>query len=219
MKTGLLRRTLGPFLTGMVFLAPVILTIVLLQWVGGYIRAALGPDSLIGSGLSRGGQLIVGMSAPVLAFWAGLALVIVAIWGLGLFVQVRARAELQGGFDRLLGRVPLLGAVYRPLAQVVRMVGGKPGDELQGMAVVAVNFGDATQVLALLASPRIFDLGQGPRQLVLMPTAPVPVGGALIFVAVDRVTRVPDLRVEDLAKFYVSMGTLAPAGLSPGSAR
>ena len=209
----MIRRIAGPFFTGLVFLAPVILTVILLQWLAGYVRAAVGPDSLIGSGLAHGGQFIVGMSAPVFAFWTGLGLVLLGIWGLGVFIQMRARAGLQGGFDRLLGRVPLLGALYRPLAQVVRMVGGKPGDELHGMAVVAVRFGADTQVLALLTSPRIFNLGDGPRQLVLMPTAPVPVGGGLVFVAADRVVRVPGMRVEDLAKFYVSMGTLSPAGL------
>jgi uncharacterized membrane protein len=68
-------------------------------------------------------------------------------------------------------------------------------------------------VLALLATPKLFDMGEGPRHLVLLPTAPVPVGGALVFVAVDQVRAVPGLGVDDLAKFYVSMGTVSPAGM------
>ena len=92
---------------------------------------------------------------------------------------------------------------------MVRMIGGAPGGELQGMAPVSVRFGDDTEVLALLAAPQVFDIGDGPRHLVLLPTAPVPVGGALVFVAVDRVRRVEGIGVDDLAKFYVSMGTIA----------
>ena len=42
-----------------------------------------------------------------------------------------------------------------------------------------------------------------------------PVGGALLFVATENVRLVPGLRVDDLAKFYVSMGTVAPPGLLP----
>jgi uncharacterized membrane protein len=99
------------------------------------------------------------------------------------------------------------------MAQMIRMIGGAPGGELQGMAVVSVRFGDDTEILALLATPQIFDMGDGPRRLVLLPTAPVPVGGALLFVAVDKVRFVAGLGVDDLAKFYVSMGTIAPPGL------
>jgi uncharacterized membrane protein len=98
---------------------------------------------------------------------------------------------------------------------MIRMVGGKPGGEMEGMTVVAVRFGDTTEILALLATPQVFDMGQGPRHLVLLPTAPVPVGGALLFVDPAFVRRVPGLGVDDLAKFYVSMGTIAPAGISP----
>lgn len=82
------------------------------------------------------------------------------------------------------------------------------------MSPVSVRFGDTTEVLALLATPQIYDLGQGPRHLILIPTAPVPVGGALLFVAVDAVRPVPGMKVEDLAKLYVTMGTVMPEGLS-----
>jgi uncharacterized membrane protein len=209
----MLKRVAGPFLTGLVFLAPVLLTIVILQWLAGYIVAALGPGTLIGAALAKGGMLLT--STPELAFITGLGLAALIVWGLGLLVQTQWRSRLEGGLDNLIGRIPVLGGFYRPLAQMIRMIGGAPGGELQGMAPVSVRFGDDTEVLALLASPQIFDMGDGPRHLVLLPTAPVPVGGALVFVAVDRVRRVSGLGVDDLAKFYVSMGTVAPPGLLP----
>jgi uncharacterized membrane protein len=208
----MIRRIAGPFITGMVFLAPVLLTVVLLQWVAGYVTAALGPGTFIGGLLASAGLLVT--KSRVLAFWAGLAIAAVIIWAIGLLVQTQARSRLEGGLDMLLGGIPLIGGFYRPMAQMIRMIGGAPGGELQGMAVVSVRFGDATEVLALLATPRLFDMGDGPRHLVLLPTAPVPVGGALVFIAVDRVRAVPGLGVDDLAKFYVSMGTVAPAGLT-----
>lgn len=209
----MLRRVAGPFLTGLAFLAPVLLTIVILQWLAGYVVAALGPGTLIGGALASGGMLLT--STPELAFVTGLGLAALFVWALGLLVQTQARARLEGGLDNLIGRIPVLGGFYRPLAQMIRMIGGAPGGELQGMAPVSVRFGDDTEVLALLASPQVFDMGDGPRHLVLLPTAPVPVGGALVFVAVDRIHRVSGLGVDDLAKFYVSMGTVAPPGLLP----
>lgn len=207
-----MRRIAGPFITGLVFLAPVILTIILLQWLAGYVTAALGPDTLIGGALAGGGMLVT--RTPELAFITGVGIAVLLVWGLGLLVQTQWRARLEGGLDGLLGRLPVIGGFYRPLAQLVRMIGGAPGGELKGMAVVAVRFGEDTEVLGLLATPQVFDLGAGPRHLIVCPTAPVPVGGAMLFVEVSRVRRVPQLGVDDLAKFYVSMGTVAPAALA-----
>jgi uncharacterized membrane protein len=212
----MIRRIAGPFITGMIFLAPVFLTVILLQWVASYVTAAFGPGTVIGGVLASSGMLVT--RSPFLAFWAGLGIAALIVWGIGLVVQTRWRARLEGGLDGLLGRLPVLGAFYRPLAQIVRMIGGAQnrgglGGELQGMRVVAVRFGADTEVMALLATPQLFDLGEGPRHLVVCPTAPVPVGGAMLFVEVSRVRAVPGIGVDDLAKFYVSMGTVAPAGL------
>ncbi len=209
----MIRRVAAPFVTGLVFLAPVILTVLLLQWLAGYVTAALGPGTLVGGALARGGMLVT--ASPTLAFITGLGVAALLIWALGLVVQTQARARLEGGLDRLLGQIPVIGGFYRPLAQIVRMIGGAPGGGMEGMAVVSINFGADTEVLGLLAAPQAFDLGQGPRHLVMLPTAPVPVGGALLFVETSRVRRVPGLGVDDLAKFYVSMGTIAPPGLLP----
>jgi uncharacterized membrane protein len=207
----MLRRIAGPFLTGMVFLAPVFVTVLLLQWVAGYVTAAFGPGTVIGGVLASSGMLVT--RSPFLAFWAGLGIAALIIWSIGLLVQTRWRAKLEGGLDGLIGRVPILGGIYRPMAQMIRMIGGTPSGELKGMSVISVRFGDNSEILALLATPELFDMGDGPRHLVLLPTAPVPVGGALLFVAPENVRHVPGLGVDDLAKFYVSMGTIAPAGL------
>jgi uncharacterized membrane protein len=195
----------------MLFLAPVFVTVLVLQWVAGYVTAAFGPGTVIGGVLASSGMLIT--RSPFLAFWAGLGIAALIVWGIGLLVQTRWRAKLEGGLDSLFGRIPILGGFYRPMAQMIRMIGGTPSTELQGMSVVSVRFGDNTEILALLATPQVFDMGDGPRHLVLLPTAPVPVGGALLFVATDHVRPVPGLGVDDLAKFYVSMGTIAPSTL------
>jgi len=207
----LFSRLVGPFITGLVFLAPVLVTIILIQWVASYVVAALGPETLIGGVFARGGMLFT--RTPELAFLSGLGFALLLIWALGLLIQSRAQARWQGSFDALLGRLPVIGGIYRPLAQLVRMIGKSPTGELQGMAVVLVRFGADVEIMGLLATPKLFDLGEGPQHLVMLPTAPVPIGGALMFVAVDKVRLMPELGVDDMAKFYVSMGTIAPAGL------
>lgn len=211
----LLKRVGAPFVTGLVFLAPVLLTLLLLQWLAGYVIAAMGPSTFVGGLLASGGMFVT--ADPVLAFLIGLGIAALLVWALGLVVQTRARASLERRLDRLIGQLPVVGGFYRSLAQLVRLVGGSGGD-MAGMAVVSVRFGAETEVLGLLASPEVFDTGGGPRLLVLLPTAPVPVGGGLIFVEPARVQRVPELGVDDLAKFYVSMGTVAHPALKAAEA-
>jgi uncharacterized membrane protein len=193
----LIRKFLSPFATGLLFLAPVLLTLILLNWLSGYLIAALGPNTPLGQALGAAGMFFT--PSPLAAFWAGLGMAA---------VQTRFRQRLEGGLDGLIARIPVLGPLYRPLAQFVRMMGSSPGGEMSGMSVVSVSFGDHVEALALLTSPHLHDFGQGPRQLILIPTAPVPVGGGLLFVEPSRVKPVPAMGVDDLAKLYVTMGTL-----------
>jgi uncharacterized membrane protein len=202
----LIRRFFTPFLTGLVFLAPVLVTLVILNWLAGYLIAALGPDTPVGRLLGQAGMIFT--PSPFAAFWAGIGMAALLVWVIGIAVQTRFRPQLEGGLDGLISRIPGLGALYRPLAQFVRMMGSGPGGEMSGMSVVSVSFGAEVEALALLTSPRIHDFGQGPRYLILIPTAPVPVGGGMLFVEISRVKPVPSMGVDDLAKLYVTMGTL-----------
>ena len=203
----MIKRVLAPFATGLLFLAPVLLTIILLNWLSGYLIAALGPDTPLGQGLGAAGMFFT--PSPLAAFWAGIGMAALLVWVVGLAVQTRFRPQLEGGLDGLISRIPGLGPLYRPLAQFVRMMGTSPGGEMSGMSVVSVSFGASVEALALLTSPRLHDFGQGPRLLILIPTAPVPVGGGLLFVEPQQVKAVPTMGVDDLAKLYVTMGTLS----------
>jgi uncharacterized membrane protein len=203
----LIRKILAPFATGLLFLAPVLLTLILLNWLAGYLIAALGPKTPLGGLLGQAGMFFT--PSPLAAFWAGIGMAALLVWVVGLAVQTRFRPQLEGGLDGLIARIPVLGPLYRPLAQFVRMMGSSPGGEMSGMSVVSVSFGESVEALALLTSPHIHDFGQGPRQLILIPTAPVPVGGGLLFVEPARVKPVPTMGVDDLAKLYVTMGTLS----------
>jgi uncharacterized membrane protein len=67
-------------------------------------------------------------------------------------------------------------------------------------------------VLALLSTPKPV-LIEGRNYLaVLVPTAPVPVGGGLLYVPEDWITAA-DVGVEALTSIYVSMGVTSPQHL------
>jgi uncharacterized membrane protein len=79
------------------------------------------------------------------------------------------------------------------------------------MRAVFCTFGqeNGCGVLALLVSPETFRIEGRDYLIVIVPTAPVPVGGGLLFMPTETVRQV-DLTVESLMSLYVSMGVTAP---------
>jgi uncharacterized membrane protein len=213
----------GSFLAGLLFLLPIVLTVVIVAWIVNLFRGAIGPGTVLGDFLTWGGNYLLGARQDVLAFWLGAGITLIGIWLLGLVVKTRAKSIIQNYLDRQITRVPLIRSIYNPVARVVRLAtdrsrSGEPGD-LSGMSVVSCRFGGGAygvDVLALLASPHVFTIAGERRRLVYLPAAPIPMSGGLVLVAQSAVTPVPDMKVDDLLKIYVSLGALAPE-VMPGA--
>jgi uncharacterized membrane protein len=69
--------------------------------------------------------------------------------------------------------------------------------------------GDGAAVLALAPSAQPVDIEGRNYFAVLVPTAPVPFGGALIYVPAEWV-RPANIGVDKLTAIYVSMGITSP---------
>ena len=207
---------IGSFLAGLLFLLPIVLTVFIVAYIVSFVRGAIGPGTVLGDLLTWGGTYILGPSQDTLAFWLGVGIALAGIWLLGLIVKTRAKSIIQNYLDRLLSRVPLIRSIYSPVSRVVRLATnrtGAPGD-LSSMSVVSCRFfgsGDtAVDVLALLASQQLYLISGDRRRLVYLPAAPIPMSGGLVFVSDTAITPVPDMKVDDLLKIYVSLGALAP---------
>ncbi|MEX5516613.1 DUF502 domain-containing protein [Pseudophaeobacter sp. 1A09344] len=200
------------FLTGLFVLLPVILTFLIIEWIVVKLRGALGPGSILGDVLTSGGSSLLGPGHAILAFWLGLAIALVGVWALGVLVKAQAKRQLANWIDALFSRVPLVRSIYKPVSQVVRMLNADKGDEFKGMSVVMCRFGgeQGAEVLALLTSPEVYVVDGNRRQLVYLPTSPIPMSGGLVFVAEDAVSAVPGVDADDLMKIYFSMGALMP---------
>jgi uncharacterized membrane protein len=207
---------IGSFLAGLLFLLPIVLTIYIVAYIVGFVRGAIGPGTVIGDLFTRGGNYLMGRSQDTLAFWLGVGIALAGIWLLGLIVKTRAKSIIQNYLDRMFSRVPVIRSIYSPVSRVVRLAtdrSGAPGD-LSGMSVVSCRFFAAGEngvdILALLASQQVYLIAGERRRLVYLPAAPIPMSGGLVFVAEAAVTAVPDMKVDDLMKIYVSLGALAP---------
>lgn len=208
------RNVLGGFFAGLAFLAPVILTLIVLSWFLGQVVDFVGPNSLFGRALTVGGLLFAGTSRdPLLGFLIGSILLCALITGFGFAIRTRARSLMEEAVDGMLGRIPLLGPVYRPVAQLVRGMGGDRTGQMANMQACRIIFGGGVETVAFLASSKLFDIGGGPSRLVLIPTAPVPIGGALLLIEVSKVHPIPSMKFDDVAKLYLTMGVTTPPQL------
>jgi len=206
---GVAKRLLQVFLAGVFAVLPLVITVGVVLWVADFVASFLGPDAVLGQGLERVGGTVVGETA--LAYVVGWAVVLGLIFGLGLLVQMGARRLLQDHVDQWARRVPILGGVYGTARQLVGMMNKKDQADLKGMSVVFCSFGaeNGAAFLALLPTPERFRVGTIDYHAVLIPSAPFPVGGSLIFVPVDSV-RPAGLSVDAFMSIYVSMGVTGP---------
>jgi uncharacterized membrane protein len=141
----------------------------------------------------------------------GIAVVLLAVYMLGLFVEAGFQRRLQPFIDSSIRRIPLVGNVYDLAHRFVGMLERKEQTDLKTMRPVWCFFGGegGAAVLALLPTPEPILLGGQPCHVVLVPTAPVPFGGGLFFVPAEWI-KPASFGVEGLTSIYVSMGISAP---------
>jgi uncharacterized membrane protein len=206
---GVFRRAARCFLSGVIAILPLAITLGVVAWVAGIVSSYLGPSTVIGRILSRVGVSFA--EDDKVAYLVGVALVLGIIFVVGLAVEAGAKNLLQGLLDALVTRIPVIGSVYGTSKQIVGLVDKRQDANLKGMKAVFCSFGDqrGAGVLALLVSPERFQINGREYHIVIVPTAPVPVGGGLLFVPVEAV-RPTDVSVEGLMSIYVSMGVTAP---------
>ena len=214
----LLRRIAACFLVGLLAILPLVLTISIVVWVTGFVQAFVGPNSLLGRSLESLGLKFA--SDKMVAYVIGWAFVLVTIFLLGLIVEMGAKQFLQRMVDAAVRRIPIVGSIYGTSKQVVEMFDRKNESEMKAMSVVFCFFGRAggPGVLALMPSPERFRIEGVDYHVVIIPTAPVPFGGGLLFMTTESV-KPADMTVDALMSIYVSMGVTTPQFLAESQSK
>jgi uncharacterized membrane protein len=202
------RHALRIFLTGLLAALPLAATVLIFVWGARVLYAWLGPGSFVGGMLIALG--LGGTGSEVVGYLLGLGIVVLAIFALGLLVQTRLRGGLARAFNSVMQRIPLVRNVYDLIRKFVDLVAQRDASGARSMSPVWLRFGGpgGAMVLGLLSSPEPVMVGGHTYLAVLVPTAPLPVGGGLIFVPADWVTPA-ELGMEALTSIYVSMGVTA----------
>jgi len=204
----LLQRLIRFFVAGVLALLPVVVTVAVVVWVVEYLQYLCGPQTFIGRQLTAIGMQVGKDSAT--PYFVGWFVVIVVVFGVGLFVELGAKKWFGRTIESVFKRVPLVGSIYSTSRQMIDMIGPSDNDAMKGMTPVFCSFGrdQPSNVLALLVSSEQYRLHDQDFLIVIIPTAPVPFGGAMMFVPVENV-RPAGMSIDGLMSMYLSMGATA----------
>ena len=206
------------FVAGLLAALPLAATAAICIWVGRLVYGWLGPGSSLGR-IFRGIGFGV-TSSELAAYGIGVGVVLLGIFALGLLVEAGLQRGLAAAVTGLVRRIPVVRNVYDTVSQLVGLLARRDADRLASMSPVWCHFGGpgGAVVLALLGSPEPVQIGGRTYRGVIVPTAPVPIGGALLYVPEDWVVPA-ELGIEALTSIYVSMGVTADQYLGVGRKR
>lgn len=213
------RRIAACFLAGVFAILPLVITVGIVVWVATFVQQFIGPGTFLGRQLHQLGFRVAGDNPNAPAYVFGWVVVLLTIFGLGVLLELGAKRIFGELMDRLIRRIPLINSVYATSKQMIDMLDQGGSDaQLKGMSPVLCHFGDGggPAVLALLASPERYVVGDEEYKIVVIPTAPVPFGGALLLIPARNV-QPAKMSMDGLMNIYVSMGISAPQFLPVAS--
>lgn len=200
------------FLTGLFAILPLSLTVIILTWVATILNGYIGPKTPFGKFLKSIGYRFSPDANYLLAYALGILLVIATVFLLGFLLESGAKKLMKRLLDKTLHRLPLVSSIYRTTEQIINLVPNREDERLKGMQVVFCRFGQdkgSTGVLALLPSPENFRIDGHDYRIVIIPTAPVPFGGAMLFVPAHAVIPA-NMSLDTFMGSYMSMGVTMP---------
>lgn len=204
------RHLLQFFVTGTLAALPLAATLAIFAWAASLLLRWLGPDSAVGRTMIALGLGVSG--SELVGYLIGVGLVALGLVLLGALVRTGVQQGASRLLDDALRRIPLVRTVYDLSHRLVDLMRQRDREGPKSMSAVWVHFGGAGQegvvVLGLLSSPEPLVLEGRAHLAVIVPTAPVPVGGGLLFVPQAWV-RPAEVGMEALTSIYVSMGVTA----------
>ena len=199
------RRLRGYFLTGLIVVGPVAITLYVVWWfinlVDAWVKPLLPqaylPDTYLPFNVPGVG-LIVGI----------FGLMVVGATTANLF----GRTIVSYG-EMMLDRMPVVRGVYRLIKQIFTTIFSKSGTSFKRVGLVEFPRRGIYAIVFLAGDPphEIEEKigGGNPLITVFMPNGPNPTTGFIVFVPASEVIPL-DLAVEDAAKLIVSAGLVGP---------
>ncbi|CAG0987748.1 hypothetical protein MYXO_02224 [Myxococcaceae bacterium] len=211
-RPDLFDRMSRPFMVGVFGLLPLALTLGVLAWMVGFLHDVVGPGTVFGSVLRSIGLSVV--TCEVIAYAVGLVTTFALVYFFGVLLQSGVTRRWQSSFDNTLQKLPLVSSIY-DTAKHLKTMFERKDDRMQTMTPVLCRFGgpNGAVALALMPSPEPVQIDGGDYHAVIIPTAPVPFGGALLLVPAEWVEPT-HCGFREVVSIYMSMGGSAAEHLS-----
>lgn len=207
-----LDRISRPLIAGVLGLLPLAITVGVLAWMVGFLHDLAGPESVFGGLLRSIGLSVV--SCEVIAYLLGLVSTLTVVYVIGVLLQSGATRRFQSVVEGVVQQLPVVSSIYETSKHLGSMFERKD-TAMQAMMPVLCRFGGpgGTAALALMPSPERIRIDDRDYHTVIIPTAPVPFGGALLYVPAEWV-KPAECSVRGLASVYMSMGVSSAEQLS-----
>lgn len=196
-------------ITGVFTVLPLALMVAVLVWVMNFLHDLVGPNSACGRMFRSIGLTVT--ACEWMAYIFGALGAVLLVYALGLFVEHRVGRQWNKTIDNALQQIPLVGTVY-DASKNLTSVFDRRDDSLQRMTPVMCCFGgdSSVSVPCLMPTPELVRFGGVEYHIVVIPTAPVPFGGALVCVRREWV-KPAECSLDELIGIYMSMGSSAPS--------
>jgi uncharacterized membrane protein len=202
---GLMARFRNYFLTGLIVTGPVAITLYLIwwfvTWVDGLVRPfvpiAYRPETYLPFGLPGSGLVVAVFALTFLGF---------------LTANLIGRTLVDLG-ERLLGRTPVVRAIYRSLKQVFETLFSGKGSSFRRVGLVEFPSPGMWSIVLISQSPSTEVASSLPGEeehiSVFLPCAPNPTTGFFFYVPKSRVLEV-EMSAEEAATLIMSCGVVQP---------
>ena len=119
------------FVSGLILLLPLIITLAVVAWLGQFIINYVGPSSIVGHALTTIGFSF--SASQIVAYVIGLIVFLVVVYLLGLAVESRLRSHLSQFLNSTMRRIPVIGNLYDLIQRFVALMDNKDVDGLKSM--------------------------------------------------------------------------------------
>ena len=203
--TGLMARFRNYFLTGLIVAGPILITLYLtwwfVTWVDGLVRPfvpnAYRPETYLPFGLPGSGLIVAVVALTLLGFLAA---------------NLIGRTLVDLG-ERLLGRMPVVRAIYRSLKQVFETLFSGKGSSFRRVGLVEFPSPGMWSIVLISQSPSTEISSRIPVDeehiSVFLPCAPNPTTGFFFYVPTSKIIEV-EMNAEDAATLIMSCGVVQP---------
>lgn len=203
------RRHLNYLISGLVTVIPLAVTVLVFEFVFSVLSDLGAPVVrwLTRDVADDGG----GLAHLLRAIWfqevLSVAMVLAALYLLGLATNIVLGRRLVMMFEAVLRRLPLIQPIYGAVKRLVEVLQQQPKDIKR---VVLINFPSQEMKTVGLVTQTLTDAETGERLVaVYVPTTPNPTSGYLEIVPLSRVTPT-DWDLDDAMTFVISGGAVAP---------